>query len=102
MDPCVERGGDTAFGNAVRAGRSFPSEFTFEIAIIFSSLLDPVSRACLAQLRAPSRVRLVGGARCGARVPVLTQTGLRVVSDHRPRRRKTGLPSVAGRGRTEG
>src|SRR3954464_6342073 len=29
---------------------------------------------CLAQLRAPSRVRLVGGARCGARVFWLTQT----------------------------
>src|SRR3954452_4270677 len=76
MDPCVERGGDTAFGNAVRAGRSFPSEFTFELAIIFSSLPDPVFRACLAQLRAPSRVRLVGGARCGARGFWPTQPGL--------------------------
>src|SRR3954447_11412132 len=69
-----------------------PSEFTLEIATIFSALPGPVFRSCLAQLRAPSRVRLVGGARCGARDLVSRNTGLRVVSDHRPRRRKTGLP----------
>ena len=34
---------------------SIPSEFTLESATIFSSSLDPVFRACLAQLRVSAR-----------------------------------------------
>src|SRR5689334_6690669 len=45
---------------------------------------------------------LIWRSRCGARVSVVTQAEARVVSGHRPHRRKTGLPSMAGRGRTEG
>src|SRR3954470_20203589 len=80
-----------------------PSEFTLETAIIFSSLSDPVFRTCLAQLRAPSRVRLVGGAGCGARVPVLTQTGAGSSrTTARAHRRRWELPFKGWTGRAEG
>jgi hypothetical protein len=39
----------------IASGGCVPSEFTLEIATIFSSSLDPVFRACLAQLRVSSR-----------------------------------------------
>src|SRR3954447_6546235 len=70
MDRRVKPGGDTALGIEFRpflAASAFPSEFTLEIATIFSCPSDPVSRACLAQSKASSIAMPDDEARCGRR-----------------------------------
>src|SRR5262245_51353769 len=68
---------------------TFNTEFTPKLATIFFSSSAPVHRPRLAQLRALHEASCCG-AGCGARVPVITQTGPRVVSDTARSRRKMG------------
>src|SRR3954468_9616146 len=71
--PMVRR---TDAGVGVFGGASaVPSEFTPETTTIFSSLLDPVFRPCLAQLRASSRGVYLAEQSVAPGVPVLTRPG---------------------------
>src|SRR3954452_10977539 len=62
--PQHEAGREERLDNAPQTP-TFNTEFTLEIATIFSSLSSPVHRPCLARVRASSRCELSGGCPFG-------------------------------------